>query len=279
MDGRCAGSLVAQYEKNYNAEDFFEVDYMVDLTPMLNKIKPKERVYFVDYSFNENTKWILDKLINIDCDIIWIDHHTSSFELIKSYPELNNIKGIRQDNISGGALVYMYFNDCEFEDTPYYIKLVSDYDCWIFKYNPDTTYFKIGLETENYNALDNIWKELFYYGKLDQIIQKGKIIKQYIDNDNTYYRNQFAYESEIGGYKALVINRKSNSWIFGNQYDKYPLVCVWVFNGEKYSYSIYSSNPNIDCSKIAENYGGGGHKGASGFSSDKLLFVKKEVSN
>jgi len=47
---------------------------------------------------------------------------------------------------------------------------------------------------------------------------------------------------------------------------------VWVFDGKKYSYSIFSSNPNIDCSKIAESYGGGGHKGAAGFSSDELLF-------
>ena len=41
---------------------------------------------------------------------------------------------------------------------------------------------------------------------------------------------------------------------------------VWVFNGEKYIYSIFSNDLNID-SKIAEKYGGGGHKGTAGFSS------------
>ena len=49
---------------------------------------------------------------------------------------------------------------------------------------------------------------------------------------------------------------------------------VWVFNGTKYSYSIFSSNLNVDCSKIAEKYSGGGHKGAAGFSSDELLFKR-----
>lgn len=40
--------------------------------------------------------------------------------------------------------------------------------------------------------------------------------------------------------------------------------------------AIYSSNKEIDCSKIAESFGGGGHKGAAGFSSDELLFKKNK---
>ena len=49
---------------------------------------------------------------------------------------------------------------------------------------------------------------------------------------------------------------------------------VWAFNGEKYSYTLYSNDKNVDCSKIAEKYGGGGGRGASGFSSNELLFKK-----
>jgi len=280
MDGRCAGAIVAQYENNYNREDFFEVDYLMDLTPMLNKIKEGEKVYFVDYSFKEDTKWVLHHLLKKECNVVWIDHHTSSLELEKNHHW--NIDGIRRDKISGAALTYMYLYNCEFNELPYYIKLVSDYDCWIYNFDPDTTYFKIGIETESYDALDVIWEvlagvnisEFDTTATLYQIRDKGKIIKGYIDRDNDQYRNQFSYESIIGGNKALVVNRKTNSWIFGDKYNEYPLVCVWAFNGTRYSYSIFSSNPNVDCSKIAESYGGGGHKGAAGFSSDELLFKK-----
>lgn len=286
MDGRCAGSIVAQYENNYNREDFFEVDYIMDLTPMLNLINNGEKVYFVDYSFKENTKWVLEQLIDKNCDVIWIDHHTSSLNLIKEHDNLCSIKGLRQDKISGAALTYMYLYNYEFNDIPYYIKLVSDYDCWIYNFDPYTTYFKIGLETTKYDALDEIWKYInendydCEFGQIpmsptDKIIDTGITIKGYIDKDNEQYRNQYAYESNIGGYKALVVNRKTNSWIFGEKYNEYPVVCVWAFNGERYSYSIYSGDSNVDCSKIAESYGGGGHKGAAGFSSDTLLFVKK----
>lgn len=279
LDGRCAGSIVAQYEKNYNKEDFFEVDYVMELP--LDKIRPDEKIYLVDYSFKKDTMWQLEKVLSLTNDVIWIDHHTSSLNLENEVDYIcgirpKDIKGIRRDKISGAALTYMYLYNCDFDDIPYYIKLVSDYDCWIYNYEPDTTYFKIGIETEKYDALDEVWKNLSGIGTNEfDLRSKGKIIKTFIDNDNTYYREHFAYESEIDGHKCLVVNKKTNSWVFGEKYNKYPLVMVWVFNGEKYSYSIFSSNPNIDCSKIAEKHGGGGHKGAAGFSSDELLFTKK----
>jgi len=252
----------------------------------LDDLRPDETVYLVDYSFKKDTVWQLAKILSMTNDVIWIDHHTSSLNLENEMEyigttETKSIKGIRKDKISGMALTYMYLYNCEFDDLPYYVKLISDYDCWLYKYDPDTTYFKLGVETMPYDALDNVWKNLLYdidnsifseHDYLDSIIETGKTIKTYIDADNTQYRNQWAYESIIGGYKAIVINRKSNSWIFGEKYNQYPVVCVWAFNGTKYSYSIFSGDSTVDCSKIAESYGGGGHLGAAGFSSDELLF-------
>lgn len=274
MDGRCAGSIVAQYENNYNKDNFFEVDYVMTLP--LDSIQKDERVYFVDYSFKKDTIWQLEKVLEKTSDVIWIDHHTSSLNLEKELPWTKDIKGIRQDGISGAGLTYMYFNSCGFDDLPYAIKLVSDYDCWKYKFDPDTTHFKIGLETVEFDALDNIWLKLYdvLNPKTSNIIEAGKTIKGFIDKDNIYYRDHFAYESEIEGHKCLVVNKKTNSWVFGEKYNEYPLVMVWVFDGEKYTYSIFSSNDNIDCSKIAEKFGGGGHRGAAGFSSKELLFRK-----
>lgn len=281
LDGRCAGSIVAQYRNDYNPDDFFEVDYVMKLP--LDKIADGEEVWFVDYSFKKDTKWILFSLQSRGCNVIWIDHHTSSINLEEDIKELKQIKGIRQDGISGAALTYMYCYKKDFIDIPYYVKLVSDYDCWQYKYEPDTTYFKIGMETVDFDALDEVWillnEDVRATGWIESLtitdlIKKGELIKGFIDNDNTYYREHFAYESEIAGYKCLVVNKKTNSWVFGEKYSEYPLVMVWVFDGSKFTYSIFSSNKDIDCSKIAESYGGGGHKGAAGFSSTELLFKK-----
>jgi oligoribonuclease NrnB/cAMP/cGMP phosphodiesterase (DHH superfamily) len=276
IDGRCAGSVVAQYENNYNKGDYFEVDYIMELP--LNEIEENEKVYFVDYSFKKDTVWQLEKILDKTKNVIWIDHHTSSLNLEKELPWTKDIGGLRRDGISGAGLTYMYLYRRErLGDCPDYIQLVSDYDCWKFELGDQTTYFKIGIETYYYDALDEIWKHLFTDDLcrfVCDVIDKGRIIKEYIDMDNEQYRDNYAYESEINGLKCLVVNKKSNSWIFGDKIDKYPLVMIWVFNGAKYSYSIFSTNKNIDCSKIAEKFGGGGHRGAAGFSSDELLFKK-----
>lgn len=277
LDGRCSGAIVAQYRNTYNKEDFYEVDYIMDLP--LDKVLNGEEVWFVDYSFSDNTLDALNSLIMRNCHIVWIDHHTSSINLQEQHKELRLIDGIRKEGISGAALTYMYCYNKEFNDIPYYVKLVSDYDCWQYNLDPDTTYFKIGIETLPFNALDNVWKDINLISDncvTNEIIGKGKLIKGFIDNDNTYYREHFAYESEIAGHKCLVVNKKTNSWVFGEKYNEYPLVMVWVFNGCKFTYSIFSDNKDIDCSKIAESYGGGGHKGAAGFSSPKLLFKKAQ---
>lgn len=271
LDGRCAGSVVAKYENNYDQNDFYEIDYIINLRQLVENIKDNETVYFVDYSFTENNKWVLDYLINKGCNLVWCDHHNSSIELINKYSEYDEIKGIRKTGVSGAALTYMYLYNTEYDNIPDFIKYVSDYDCWIYKYGENTTYFKLGMDTISHDALDNIWLELINISDLLEIINKGKLIKKYIDIDNAEYLNNYGYESEIEGYKCYVVNRKTNSWIFGKKYNEYPLVVVWAYNGKKYSYSLYSSDKNVDCSKIAEKYGGGGHKGAAGFSCDKLI--------
>jgi oligoribonuclease NrnB/cAMP/cGMP phosphodiesterase (DHH superfamily) len=279
LDGRCAGAIVAQFSQHFDQEDFIEVDYKQPLP--IDKVTENEMVYFVDYSFKESTVWQLDKVLEKTKNVVWCDHHTSSLELLKVRPDLKKVSGLVQNKISGAALIYMYLYKCSFEELPYYVKLVSDYDCWLYKYDPDTTHFKIGMDMLNHGALDLIWTILHREALLDcsdeltSTINIGALIKQYIDQDNKQYRKAWAYESEIEGYKCLVINRKSNSWIFGDQYDKYPLVMSWAFDGELYSYSIYSSNKDVDCSKIAEKLGGGGHAGAAGFTSKELLFKRR----
>lgn len=276
MDGRSAGAIVALYEDNYNQDDFIEVDYMQPLP--LHLVSKGEKVYFVDYSFKEDTIWQLDELLKKTEWIVWCDHHTSSIELLEKRPDLKNIRGIVKDKISGVGLVYMYlYNKKDITDCPKFIQLVSDYDCWIYKFGDVTTHFKLGVDSIDNSALSRLWTDLIEdigYDYLDYITSKGATIKSYINEDNSQYLSQYGYESELEGILCYVVNRKSNSWIFGDKINQYPFVSVYAFNGSKFSYSLFSTDKSFDCSKLAEKFGGGGHKGAAGFSSDKLLFKK-----
>lgn len=279
-DGKCGASIVSIYTGNCNKEDFISVDYVREKPP-INLVSEGEAVYLIDYSFKPNTKYVLDRLLELKCDIVWIDHHTSSINLEKDFPELKQIKGIRSEEACGAALTYMYFYHCKFEDVPMYVKYVSDYDCWKFKYDPKTTFFILGLDSFEADPLDSVWKALYeeacrggYQGYVEGLIKDGEIIKPYVDRSNAFCRDAYVYESIIGGHKALVINMSSNSWIFGEKNKEYPLVCTWTFNGDEYSYSIYSIDPTVNCSAIAEALGGGGSRGAAGFSSKEQLFCK-----
>lgn len=275
MDGRCAGSLVAQFTNNYNPENYFEVDYRNPLP--IDKVSIGEDVYIVDYSFTCNTVGVLAELINLKCNVVWIDHHKSSIELMKNpdYAWLHNIPGVRNSNASGALLTYLHFNCVSSSEAPMYIRYVDDYDRWIYAFGDNTVYFKLGLETHPYDALDSIWIDLSTKNvTVLKLVASGELIKKYIDMDNAQYLSDFGYESEIAGYKCYVINRRSNSWIFGDKIKQYPIVATWVYDGNRYQYSLYSSFENVDCSKIAEQFGGGGHKGAAGFQSDKLFLTK-----
>ncbi len=279
MDGKSAGAIVARFTGNYNKKDYIMYDYSEQIPTDI--IEDNETVYFVDLSFSVNS---VDKLKEIieskKCNLIWCDHHSSSMEILNKYPEYNSIDGIRKEGISGAALTWMYFNKCEFDDIPHFLQLVSDFDCWIFSYGDDTMNFKYSIESTDYDALDIIWNRLVRDSQikgtplLQEMIKNGVAIQKYVTKEYEQYRQKYAYESRIEGIKCLVVNRSCNSLVFGELIKKYPMVAIWAFDGERYKYSIYSDKSDIDCSKIAERYGGGGHKKASGFVSDKMILNK-----
>lgn len=278
MDGHCAGYLVRKFTNNNNPEDYYESDYS---GLNLEDVEIGEEIYIVDYSFTEATLHELLWLINSGCKIIWIDHHASSLDLVRKYPELNDLDGIRSDECSGAALTYMYFKNCTFDDVPEYVQLVSDYDTWAHRMT-DSDAFKLGIDSQKNDVFDDVWEKLdshheliFGQSFLDDIIISGYIIKSYIDNDNESYLKSYGFESEIDGITVYAVNKSSNSWIFGDLINSYPAVVVFVFNGSKWKYSIFSSDNGADCQKIAENHGGGGHKHAAGFTSEEFLFPKE----
>lgn len=278
LDGRGARALVAQYENNYNEEDYFEVDYVQELP--LDKISKDEKVYFVDYSFSKNTYHVLLEILKITENIIWIDHHQSSVDLLmEHFDELEHIKGtVKNEKISGAGLTWMYFNKKDdLSEAPEFVKLISDYDCWILS-NKDAMFFKLGMDAlPNKSVNDEVWSLLLSDSIENDLIKMGRTIALYNENDNREYCEKYSFETKLPGYdyKVLACNRKSNSLLFGDKINEYDIVCPFVFDGDVYTYSLFTNKDDIDCKKIAESFGGGGHKQAAGFTSENLIFHKE----
>ena len=288
MDGYGAAAIVAiewlkkngvdnvdEYQKIIN-NCCVELDHGPGDKDKLLDVEVGEEVYVVDYSFTQPTVYLLDKLID-NTRLVWIDHHVSSIDLIEKRRVYSEVKGFVRNGISGTALTYIYFNMCKIEDTPRFVQLISDYDCWNNKMLPDSTYFKLGYDAQSDKFLTLY---LLYHRPEDPLmknmIDNGCIIKNYINQDNKFYIEDNGYESKTeDGIPIYVCNKSSNSWLFGDLIKKYPAVCCYVFDGEEYVYSIYSSEfSTFDCRVYAEKHGGGGHKGAAGFRSKDLIFNK-----
>lgn len=294
MDGWCSAAVIAKATLNKNKDDYIGIDYNTHpftLDIVNDVISTNEIIYISDISFTEKTMNILDAIIDkvgIE-NIHWNDHHASSLNLCAEYDKYKNIPGVRNHKLSGALLTYLYLQKLYPERlsniVPEAILYVSDWDTFTHANGLKTLYFKYGIDADNWYRypLSDQWSKLLMYPAnmenkyLNKVLSDGKIIYNYVMCDYENYRKANAYESAIGDIPIVVLNRSANSLIFGDLYNIYPAVVTFSYDGEKFKYSIYSNDKFkdiIDCSKIAESYGGGGHRGAAGFSADNILFKK-----
>lgn len=305
LDGKCAAAVVAYYFNNYDPKNYIESDYSGLKTELCRE---DDKVFIVDYSFTENTMKDLIDICEVTKKVVWIDHHDSSIDLVRNHPELKSIPNLRirlSKEQSGCYLTYQYFYDASPNEVPLFIQLISDYDNWNHK-SLFCIDFVRGLDIEENNPTDEIWKDLFdewemyMEGLLEPyserplpqfegitsldldneegdffwhkyILDQGAIVSRYLLTQNQSLVDNFGFESYLDNIKCFCLNAKGNSLMFGHKIKEYPMCVTFMFDGEAYNYSVYSEDESISCKEIAERYGGGGHKGAAGFRSPDLL--------
>lgn len=125
---------------------------------------------------------------------------------------------------------------------------------------------------------------------LYKLMENGELITNYADKSNEKYRSGCMFHAlaiyNDTVYDVAVINGKGNSFLFGDDYYDSDGVILFYFNKYgTYTYSLFAdtNNPDKDlllpCNKIAEEFGGGGHSGAAGFTTDCNIFEKYMEKN
>lgn len=276
---------------------FITIDYSVDLNFDHIDFENRDKVYFLDYSFSnkhnqEEFKKLLDRR-KVARDVKWIDHHKTSIGMFSEY----DIPGIRNVALCGAAWTYLYCNgeyknllDKSIEEisdyfhdshlVPTFLKYIDDYDCWKGIYGDDTNYFHYGFDVSSPMAV--VIRKLLVNGKpaafrIIDYIKAGEIIVNYNKiNDKAYHVDMYGFEftlpEEHGGLKCFCLNRKGGSHMFGDKVNEYDAVIPFYFKDGKWTYSIFSTKEEVDCSQIAKTYGGGGHKGAAGWVIKEFIF-------
>ena len=249
-----------------------------------------DTVIMVDFCLQPDKLMI--KLLKSEKDIIWIDHHKTSFEIDNKHEWVNDIEGIRVENYPAACKLswkYFYTN----KEVPKTVDLVSSYDIWDLNKYPhnEVLLFQYGLRNiidfnttfnsitfKGYNKIfDDFFNRTIGNGNtkfIKNTIKIGKIVLDYVKKYNSKYMNKYGYTIDFEGYTCLVCNiGNGDSQIFESMItDEIDIMIPYCFNGKQYVTSMYSNKPEIDVSIIAKKYEGGGHKNAAGFQCEKLPF-------
>lgn len=304
LDGRFSAGIVSCWVGIKRVEipiQFIEMDYAKSIP--WDKIKPDEQIWIVDFSFSPED---MRKLFSLTKDITWIDHHKTA--IVKYADWSGHIKGIRRPDEAACVLTWKYVHwmsgrggDIENLnavcpsglEVPRSVAMIGDYDAWLHKI-PDSTAFYEGCKLlDSTPGNEDLWNLLTgeaegKYGdgrplpKRDvcsSVIQAGKTAIKYRDSYCKDMCDSYGFESEIDGVKCWVTNiYRFGSFGFAKRMEQYPVCVGCVFNGIKWTISLYSDKPDMDVSLICKNHGGGGHKGAAGFVTIDFPFKKSNIT-
>ena len=280
LDGHCSGAI---FKHIFPECETIGINYGQDFP--WDKIGDGEAVAMVDFTlqpFEQMER--LDKM----CHLIWIDHHKTEIQEARNRGV--NIQGIQRIGIGACALVWEWVKgqDLVHGQMPEAIRLLAEYDVWNHS-DPRTLPFQYGFRMNDDTRPDNLdlWRQficttpherLVANGLIAKTVEIGNVILSYENAQNEKFCRAYAFDTELNGNKAIACNRGfTNSKVFESvwnpdQYDLMITFCRLKPPAHKWTVSLYSTKPEIDCGVIARKFGGGGHKGAAGFQCDQLPF-------
>lgn len=220
-------------------------------------------------------------------NLIWIDHHKSSIE---KYGD--GFDGLRMDGVAACRLAWQWFLDpigaeamaktaytdrCVSE--PLALTLAGEYDVWD-KRDPRADQFQFGLYGETWTP-ERLTLTFFTPESPDEArdmyvakyCEDGAAIMKWQKVFATSVCKHRGYMVELGGnrYWCLAsVHARNSSW-FPNEVvpvDANGVMCYRIEGDGQAKVSLYNREgcEDVDHSVIAVEFGGGGHKGACGFS-------------
>jgi uncharacterized protein len=220
----------------------------------------RKKIYFFDVIPERK---VLKNLIKKDNEITIIDHHLSAKRIL-DLNEFKNVEIVLNMRRSASVLVWQYFFPTK--KIPKLLLHVEDMDLWKFKKSYTREILAtINLADFDFKQWDKLTKEVEDKKTRKKHIEDGKKIIEY-QNKLIEVIVQGAKKVKIGKYKALAANSSILISEIGAALIKKmpPLAIIWFKAGKEKRVSL-RSNGKVDVSKIAEKYGGGGHKKAAAF--------------
>lgn len=274
LDGWCSGAIA---KLKWPDCKLLGYDYGQP-TDALFSAASGEEVIMVDVSLKMPE---MQKLAQVAESFTWIDHHISA---IKEYRASGlNFKSVLDSDFSACENMWTYVMGTSM---PKAVRLLGEYDTWRYKgkdNEEEVLEFQYGMRNIC-NSPETFPQSLLKLGWVDgdavdiaQIRNFGRTILRYqaLVNESAGKR---AFEANVAGYRAICLNTIIfNSDAFSGIYDqeKHDIMVPFQYDGKqkKWIISFYSDKENINCTEIAKQFGGGGHRGASGAQINEIDFL------
>lgn len=259
-------------------------------------------VYILDFSFPRE---VMDWLLRDAKRVVWLDHHKTAFEMWcgswapkMKFSKTDDHYIVLDDECSGALLAWEYFHPGT--EAPMLIQHIDDRDRWQFKMDGSRE-LHAALASYQPWTFDQWWR-LFYdkhglgTNKRADLIQEGAAILR-AHNQNVQAALKQARPCVIT--PAIIDSAASYKapWVWGDS-DEFGDFCfadglavnapaflasdlghelanksgtfglVWSMAGDGQIHCSLRSNGDYDVSAIAKAFGGGGHRNASGFSTN-----------
>jgi uncharacterized protein len=274
-DGYCSAAIASHFYREHGVPFILKPYNYGDNIPW-DEIDASTNVIMLDVSLQPYD--LMRDMMAICANMTWIDHHRSALDILHDFQPC----GIRRVGTAACELTWEHYYSAR--PVPRFIHLLSEYDVWhnadAEKWEKEILPLQYGfrLRCTDVMSPNSIWPMWMTMAMNDdqramdsmvaQYIADGELVIQYERQRNERYMRSYAYEQNWNGLRALICNSGlGSSQIFESHYrpEYHDLMIAYCDSGASYKVSLYSTKPDIDCSKIAVAHGGGGHKDAAGF--------------
>ena len=216
-------------------------------------------VYIVDFFYRRP---VLTQLCRTARSVTIIDHHlTAERDLACLERAHDNLRMVFDMDKSGAVLTWEYFHR---EPPPRLLLHIQDRDLWRFELE-GTNDIYAALMARPFDF--RTWAELVDYGEVPAfLIAEGRAINRYRREMIELHRDKVVIGS-VDGYQVPIVNcyEEIASDLLAELAVGHPFAASYQDHGTLRKWSLRSSDAGADVAAIAEHFGGGGHRHASGF--------------
>lgn len=216
-------------------------------------------VYLLDYAYKRDG---MKQLCEQAARVVVLDHHITAVEELAGLDEeFDNLELLLDMDRSGAMIAWEYFHT---DPVPKLIACVQDRDMWRWDIP----------ESQDLNA--GLMSQPFTFARWHEVANDKHAYQRMVDEGNAInrYRTQMIEQGKraaaigkVAGYNVPIVNcpRAIVSELLGELAEGQPFAAGYSDKGNRRSWSLRSARDGEDVAKIAQRFGGGGHKNAAGF--------------